>query len=227
MRRSVDPRSAGPRVASPDALRRAAGKVSARRAVLVAAARRIVQQRGPDALTIAAVAREADVSKAAVFYSFPTAEALHFELVLEVLRAETDALVTAIERAPDGLTALGRFVTARVAFHLADLDRFRLAFVLPARLRAPRGLLARELYPLAARTMGALERRLQEERRAGRLARGVHPRRLANVAFCTAQGILQLAEGLPRAGGALGLPAAALAKEAAQALVAGATARGA
>lgn len=209
---------------SPEATRRAAARVEARRAGLLEAAKRVVAREGPDALTIAAVAREADVSKAAVFYSFASAEELHFALVLQVLREETDALVAVIERAPDGLTALGRFVTARVAFHAGALDRFRLAFVLPARLRAPTGLLQRELYPLAARAMGALEAKLLEEKRAGRLARGAHPRRLANVAFCTAQGILQLAEGLPRAGGALGFPAAALAKEAAQALVAGATA---
>lgn len=212
---------------SPDATRRAAAKVEARRAGLLDAAKRVVSRDGADALTIAAVAREADVSKAAVLYSFASAEELHLALVLEVLREETDALVAVIERAPDGLTALGRFVTARVAHHLADLDRFRLAFVLPARLRAPTGLLQRELYPLAARAMGGLEARLLEEKQAGRLARGVHPRRLANVAFCTAQGILQLAEGLPRAGGALGFSAEALAKEAAQALVAGASARGA
>ena len=73
-------------------------------------ARRLFAQRSFEAVTVAEVAREADVSEATVFNYFPTKEDL-FYVGLEVF--EEELLASIRDRAPDEsiLTAFARFVT--------------------------------------------------------------------------------------------------------------------
>ena len=66
--------------------------------------------------------------------------------------------------------------------------------------------------------MDPMEARLLDEQARGLLPAALHPRRLANVAFCMAQGILDVSLGVGRMGGEMRFAAEALVDEACLAL---------
>ena len=69
---------------------------TARRAALLRAAYDLFQQRDYDAVTMAEVAREADVAKGTVFLYFETKEALFLDVLDELIHEWLDALHVAI-----------------------------------------------------------------------------------------------------------------------------------
>ena len=102
-----------------------------RRSDVLRAARELLVTSGVQNFTMAAVAEAADVTKPALYYYFASKEALVSALSLEVFAVEVDALTRAIERAPDGLSALEALVRAYVSRYLDDLDAFRLLNLVP------------------------------------------------------------------------------------------------
>lgn len=227
MRRSPEPRRR-PRAASkpkpppkappPPRERRKERRHGERRAALLAAAREVLVRDGIANFTVAAVADVADVSKPAVFYYFPTREHVIAELALDLLAAEAAAQEQAIAAAPTGVEALAAVVRARLAFFQRDLTSFRIAYVWPQLVTLPEGFVKTRIYPIAWRVNAQLEARLKEDAAAGRLAADAHPRKLANLAWLTAQGILSLAAGLEAAGGSTGFTVEELGEEAVRAL---------
>lgn len=95
------------------------------RARILAAARAILGEGGPRALTFDAVAARLGISKQAVIYWFPTKAHLGAAIALPGLREEAEAVIAA---ARDGL---GAALMALAEFHLADLDRFRMIYLVP------------------------------------------------------------------------------------------------
>ncbi|WP_373048787.1 TetR/AcrR family transcriptional regulator [Vulgatibacter sp.] len=172
-----------------------------RRAAILDAARRVLEADGVAALTIAAVAAEADVSKPAVYYYFRSKEEVIGNLAASILEQEVLALEAAIDQAPSGVAALAALVRAKVDRYAADLATFRLAYVYPQWIGLQPALLAERIYPLSQRINDRLEQRLAADREAGRLHPSLHPRRLANLAWITAHGILSLAASLESVGG--------------------------
>ena len=132
-----------------------------RREILVAG-RKVVRRDGPAALTFDAVAKQLGLSKQAVIYWFPTKDALLAEIILPALRGEAEAGVAAVRDAEGPNDAVGRFVRAIAAYHLSDLDRFRLIYVVPQRprrkaeTRLPEGLLG-QVHPVTSAMYDALE----------------------------------------------------------------------
>jgi len=220
----VTARGSGPAGKTPESpeTRRAARRErrrAARRCQLLDSARELLARGGLEGFTAAALAEAADVSKTSLFYYWESLDDLLEALALEELRAEERAVLDAIEAAPDGVEALAALVRAVLATHRGRLDLFR---ALQAWLRsagAARHLFERELVPRAAAINDGLEAMLRAEQRAGRLHPEVHPRRLANVAYVSAMGLVSLAADLRALGGSTRFGLDELCEEACRALV--------
>jgi len=229
-RRGSEPRrEASPKSKAPDpAAQRIARKErrqADRRSGILAAARRVLVQQGIGALTIAAVAAEADVSKPAVYYYFASREDVLGNLAVEIVEHEVAELLRAIDDADGGVESLVALVRAKVDRYGSDLAAFRIAYVWPQLVELPPGLLHERIYPLSARVNERLEVRLAEDRKAGRLHASLHPRRLANLAWITAHGLLSLVASLDAAGGATAASLEQLRDEACALLLRAATGR--
>ncbi len=193
----------------------------ARREALLEAARRVVARGGLEGLTLAAVAAEADLSKPALHYYFPTREDLVGALSADYLAREADAVIAAVTAAKSDADAGVAAIRAKVAFAAADLGGFRVAYLLPQVVRLPRAITVARIYPPGIRTMDALSARLARVE----LAAGLTPRRLANLCFCLAQGVLSLVAGLEAIGGSTAFPLQELTDEAAALFTAACKAR--
>ena len=180
---------------------RKARRQQERRGVLLTAARAVLARQGVVGLTMEAVATEADVSKPAVFYYFRSKEELVGELAVEQLEAEVAVLEAAVATADSGVAALAALARAKVDFYAEDLDAFRVAYLWPQLIGLAPELLRQRVYPLSQRVNDALEARLREDARQGLLAPGFEPRRLANLAWTTAHGLLALVAGMEQLGG--------------------------
>jgi AcrR family transcriptional regulator len=113
-------------------------------------ARRLFVERGFEAVSVAEIAREAEVSEATVFNYFPTKE----DLVYQGMESFEAELLAAIRDRPVGegvLQAFGRFVTQPRGFLAAEdddsaavlLDVSRMIATSPALLARERQILAR------------------------------------------------------------------------------------
>jgi len=100
------------------------------RARILRIARDLVRTRGPRGLTFDAVAKRLGKSKQAVLYWFPTKDRLLSETLLPDLAAEAGAARAALQ-GRHGAGAVRAFVEAVAAFHLEDLERFRLVYLAP------------------------------------------------------------------------------------------------
>lgn len=112
------------------------------RALIAAAAQRLFSERGFDAVTVAEVARAADVSEGTVYNYFPTKEDL-FYAGMEAFEAE---LVDAVRQRPVGepvLDAFRRFVVDRLG-RLADSEVPEVVATAARLVGASRALQARE-----------------------------------------------------------------------------------
>lgn len=195
--------SAAPEPTEPEARRlaRKERRQAERREAILAAARRVLVGQGVAALTIAAVAAEADVSKPAVYYYFASREEVLGSLAADIVESEVAELERAIDAATSGVEALVALFRAKVNRYGDDLDAFRIGYVWPQLVQVPPALLLERIYPLSARVNDRLEARLVADRRAGALHASLHPRRLANLAWTNAHGLLSLVASLDAAGG--------------------------
>src|SRR5215216_5972420 len=90
------------------------------RELIAATAHRLFRERGFDAVSVAEVAREAEVAEKTVFNYFPTKEDLFYSR-LESFETELLAAIREREPGETALAAFGRFVLdARGVFALPD-----------------------------------------------------------------------------------------------------------
>lgn len=116
---------------------------------------------GLQAVTFDAVAARLKITKQAVIYWFPTKVALLSELALPGLRAEARAAIDAATHAPSGGDVARAVVHAVIAFHLADLARFRLIYLSPqiganAGARRTAAELVRQVHPITGEMYAAI-----------------------------------------------------------------------
>jgi AcrR family transcriptional regulator len=146
------------------------------REAIADAAQRLFAERGFDAVTVAEVAREADVSEGTVFNYFPTKEDLFYEQ-MQVFESE---LIDAVRERPPGesvLAAFRRFVLGRSP--RLDAEEVADVIALAARIvTASPALQARE-RELVDRYTDALAELIAEETGAG--ADDVVPRVVATA----------------------------------------------
>ena len=159
---------------------------------ILAAAREIVRQGGPDQLTFDAVAERVGISKQAVLYWFPNKARLIEALVRPALESESAAGLNAISQhtAPD--CAIRAFISALAVFHTSDLDRFRLMYVTPqiGRRSGRNGTMLTTLgriHPATTEMYDALATTLTE---GGRYARLVDARRAAAAMHTALLGLI-------------------------------------
>ncbi len=201
VRRRTPPRAGAPASGTDEREARKARRQEGRRKAILTAARAVLVREGLAGLTLDAVAAEADLSKPSLFYYFRSKEDLVGELAVEGLAREVEVLEAAVASAPGGVEALAALVRAKVDLYAEDLDAFRVVYLWPQLLGRQTDAQRERVYALSARLNDALEVRLQADARAGRLAPGFQPRRLANVAWTVAHGLLSLVAGLENAGG--------------------------
>lgn len=201
VRRRAPPRESAPASGAEAREARKARRQEGRRKAILAAARAVLVRGGVTGLTLEAVAAEADLSKPALFYYFRSKEELVGELAVEGLAREVEVLEAAVTAAGGGVEALAALVRAKVDLYAEDLDAFRVVYLWPQLLGRQSDAQRERVYALSARLNDVLEARLQADARAGRLAPGFQPRRLANVAWTVAHGLLSLVAGLENAGG--------------------------
>src|SRR5450432_135269 len=184
-----------PRLSRTDA--RAVRGAETRNRILVAT-RAELRKHGQD-LTLDHIAARLALTKQAVLYHFPSKDRLLVELALHGLAEEADAMIAALAPARSAADAVHRFLRASLAFHLADLERFRLIYmraqVVPgAKDTLPQAEREARLYPVTARMYAALEQKLIGDKRfpdhldARTLAVAVH---LAAIGFATIAGEIE------------------------------------
>ena len=152
----------------------------------------IVRRDGPDKLTFGGIAAAVGISKQAVIYWFPNKARLVEALVRPALEAEAAAGRQALRHdvGPDG--AIRAFVESLAAFHVSDLDRFRLMYVTPQIGQRPgrEGAMLTTLgriHPATTEMYDALAERLVA---GGRYGRVIDARRAATAIHTALLGLL-------------------------------------
>lgn len=124
---------------------------------IILAAQQILATGGLGALSFDAIARALGVSKQAVLYWFPSKPDLLAELFVGWLQAEADAAEAALADCAAGPPAIAAFVRTIAAFHLGNLDRFRLMYLVPQTLgTGPQDPGDRRVLPQIHATTGRL-----------------------------------------------------------------------
>ncbi len=160
------------------------------------AARRILLQSGIAATTLAAVAREVGMSKAALYYYYPSKDALFFELVFGVLENHARAVHDAVAKEKSGGASLGAIVRESVKVFAPHLGDFRLAY-LHGQV-ASRGEVHfnaqqfARIRPLNDLWFAGAAKMLNEERKRRRGRARVEPRLMAFLAYIAAIGLLTM-----------------------------------
>ena len=88
-----------------------------------------LMERGLSRLTVKGVADELGLTKQAVLYWFPTKTLLLQEIFIEALELEAEVLRAAVVEAEDARDAVRCFLEKGLAYHKANLPRFRLSYL--------------------------------------------------------------------------------------------------
>jgi AcrR family transcriptional regulator len=163
---------------------------------IVAAARRVVLRDGVGATTLDAIAKEVGLTKAALYYYYPSKDALLFEIMFEIVEREARAISDAVANAQDGGDALRAIVRETVHVLGARLDDFRLVFLHP-QVAGPNAVPVdaeqlsriRPLNDLAYKDAAKI---LAEQWKNKRGRAGVEPRLMVFLANVAALGILTM-----------------------------------
>jgi len=196
---------------------------AARREILDAAWS-LLDAEGAAALTADAIAARADISKASVFYYFPSMEQVFGELLREELHAYAAALTAAVEACDEPRSVLGEVVRLTHARYTQRPERFILIGAVPltrgaAAVGLEDGEVARSVDPPFNAFIDVVEARLAEVD----LPQGVDPRRAAVAAHMAAMGAVLLCHTTRAAGGGFARPESELVDELAGLLERGVT----
>lgn len=163
---------------------------------IVDAARRVLLRNGIAATTLDAVAKEVGLTKAALYYYYPSKDALLFEIVYGAVEAQSRAVHDAVAEAKSGGEALRAIVRETVHSFASRLDDFRLTFLNgqiagPGAVRLGPEQFAR-IRPLNDLAYAGAAKLLAEEWRQQRGRAGVEPRLMAFLATVSSIGLLTM-----------------------------------
>jgi AcrR family transcriptional regulator len=169
---------------------------------ILAAAGRVLLEQGLGKLTLAAVARELQLSKAALYHYFASKKELVFELIFRSLERHCIAVETAVKKASSGPDALEALIRSAAAYYREHPDEYRLAYLVPqAASKGAVDLDAEDLErirPINDRIFGSVADKIREDQAAGKVAAAIDGRRLAFVAHTSVLGIITI-EGIVKA----------------------------
>lgn len=169
---------------------RIARKREAVRQRIIAAARVVAGRAGVGNLTIDAVAEQADVTKPSVYYYFASKDALIRALAYEECRAECRSVQEALAAALPGPAIVEAFVRAYVEHYANNLEMFRVGYVWSQLLGLDPAEVDSKINPDMKALLDALDARLTEEQRSGRLRPEIHIRRFVVTVWTSALGIV-------------------------------------
>jgi AcrR family transcriptional regulator len=163
---------------------------------ILGAARKVLLTSGVAATTLDAVAREVGVSKTALYYYFPSKDALLFELIFGALEAHAQTVHDAVEQAKGGADALGVLLRESVKAFTPRLEDFRLAFLYgqvasTGAIHFDEGQFAR-IRPLNDLWLAGAEKRLANDQKKRPARAQVEPRLMAFLAYLAAIGLLTM-----------------------------------
>jgi len=163
---------------------------------ILEAARRVLLREGVSATTLEAVAKEVGLSKTALYYYYPSKDALLFELIFGAMKTHAKAVHEAVEEAKDGAEALGALVRGTVKAFTPGLEDFRLAFLhgqvaSPGAVHFDAEQFAR-IRPLNELLLGGAAKKLAEDRKRHPRRTQVDPRLMAFLAYLSAIGLLTM-----------------------------------
>lgn len=156
------------------------------------AARGLLEARGLRALTMGEVARAVGLTKAALYYYFPSKDALLGELHYRAFAQMSQRLHDAVEPTQAGPEALRALIRETVAQYAPRMDDFRLTYLQPQLAPDALGNVPQQLArmrPLNDLAYAGAARRVQASRK-GRAA--VPPRLLVFLAHLAAIGVLTM-----------------------------------
>lgn len=162
---------------------------------ILEATRRVILRDGAG-ITLDAVAEEVGLTKAALYYYFPSKEALLFEIIFGIHESQAMKIHDAVEATETGADALAALVRTTVTAFAPKMDDFRLAF-LHGQVAGPDAhkmlpeFFAR-VRPLNDLAYGGAAKRLEQDVDGGATQSGVPPRRLAFLAHMAAIGVLTM-----------------------------------
>lgn len=162
---------------------------------IVEAARRVVLARGIAGATLDAVAKEVGLTKAALYYYYPSKDALLFDLMYIALERQARNVHAAVQKAKNGGEALAAVVRETVGSYRKNLDDFRLVFLV-AQLSPGAATFTAEQFakirPLNDLLLADTARMLAEEWKSKRGRAKVEPRMLAWLALLSSIGLLTM-----------------------------------
>lgn len=163
------------------------------------AARKVLLSRGLSGLTMAAVARELQLTKAALYYYFSSKDALVFEIIYLDLAGHAEVVGNAVANAGSGADAIEALIRASSEHYGNRLDELRLAYLVPqvgsaSATRFDPETLAK-IRPLNDRMYGVVAKKIQQDQQAGLIAQSINGQRLAFLAHTSVLGMLTV-EGL-------------------------------
>jgi AcrR family transcriptional regulator len=159
---------------------------------IVDATRRVLARDGLPGTTLDAVAREVGLTKAALYYYYPSKDALLFDAVYDILERQAASISTAVDQTADGGAALRAIIRETILAYAGRIDDFRAAYLHgqasgPGAVQVTPEQLAK-IRPLNDRMFAGAARRLAA--RPGRA--DVDPRMMAFLANVSALGVLTL-----------------------------------
>jgi AcrR family transcriptional regulator len=164
---------------------------------IVEAARRVILAKGLAGTTLEAVAAEVGLTKAALYYYYPSKDALMFEIVYATFEAQVHAIQNAVRETKDGGQALRAIIRETIHWFAPRLDDFRLVFMHnqvagPEAVKLGAENLAR-IYPLNNVAFSEATQKLADDsKHHGKGRARVEPRMLAFLANVAAYGILTM-----------------------------------
>ncbi|MCT8158982.1 TetR/AcrR family transcriptional regulator [Pseudoruegeria sp. SHC-113] len=135
------------------------------KALILEVAGELLASGGISAVSFDAIATRLGRSKQAVLYWYPNKHALLGAMFLPALKAEAETATAALAHCETEAEAIAAFVSSILRFHMGDLDRFRMMYLLPQTQRhaggePPAGALLDEVHPVTDAMYAALAARL-------------------------------------------------------------------
>lgn len=163
---------------------------------IVEAARRVLMKNGIAGTTLDAVAVEVGLTKAALYYYYPSKEALFFDVMFASFSAHAHAIGAEVEKAEDSGAAIAAVVRETVKSFAPNLDDFRLMFLQmqlakPGSIRFTPEQFAK-IRPLNDVIYAGTTKRITEQWKKKRGRARVEPRLLVFLAHASALGILTM-----------------------------------
>lgn len=161
---------------------------------IIDGARRVLLRNGVAATTLEAIAEEVGLTKAALYYYWPSKDALLFEIMFAAVSAQSQAIHEAVAQADNGGGALRAIIRETVGVFAPRMDDFRLAYLhgqiaKPGSVHFDQEQFAR-LRPLNDLAYAGATKLLAADWKRARGRARVEPRLMAFLASVAAVGLL-------------------------------------